>query len=559
MRGRRGFLLLLIAIAATLALPATVPAHVPAGSDEGDATAALFAQQGDVFSNFTLKAAYPYPAATSSDIAFWGDRAFVGNYNGFRIFDISGETPQLLNEVHCPGAQGDPSVWDRDGNGSADLLILSVDRTMAGPQCGAATTAHDDPNGWEGLRIFDVTDPLAVQQIATVYQDCGSHTNTLIPRRSENRLLVLNSSYPLRPGPTCGPVRGPEAGRDALHGVVQVVEVPLGDPTRARELTELPISYPGDDDNKYLPISEHGLNGGVVAPGLVDGMRACHDIGVHIEAGLVGAACGEQAQVWRLDQQTGLPDTENPLWVYDQDNVDFWHSATFSWDGKVANFIDESFGDGCPTTTVKPVHAGQEPREYQSGNMFFMGARSGELFSEFRIPRRTQASTPGTPSNYCSSHLGNVIPSSDRYLLANAYYRAGSSVIDFTKPQKPTEVAYADRQGAGTWSTYWYEAAAQTGGSVDVYANDGVHNAPEESNGFEAWAVALGELRRNGLPYLNPQTQEQIFTTRGNPGGSGPRALASGEATNLGRFADGRATTRGQSANTDVLDHYATP
>ena len=207
-------------IGAVCVLPTNAPAHMQhAGSSDGSGLAPV----GDVFNNFLLKAAFPLPTATSSDIAFWGNRAYAGNYAGFRIFDITNEQPTLLADVVCDGAQGDPSVWDRDDDGTADLLILSVDRTMTGPQCGAAPAAHDDPNGWEGLRIFDVEDPGNVQQIATVYQDCGSHTNTVIPRPSEDRLLVLNASYPLRPGPTCGPVRGPQAGRDPLHVVVQVV------------------------------------------------------------------------------------------------------------------------------------------------------------------------------------------------------------------------------------------------------------------------------------------------------------------------------------------------
>jgi hypothetical protein len=546
---------LLAGVASLCALPAVAPAHT---TNQSSAGAGLTAP-GDAFNNFTLEAAFPLPTATSSDIAFWGTKAYVGNYAGFRIFDISEETPKLLANVLCDGPQGDPSVWDRDRDGNADLLILSVDRTMKGPECGAAPAAHDDPNGWEGLRLFDVSDPANVTQIATVYQDCGSHTNTIIPRLEENRLLVLNSSYPLRPGPTCGPVRGPEAGRDPLHGTVQVVEIPLADPTKAKEITELPITYPGDNDNKYLPISEHGINGGEVGnSGLVDGMRACHDIGVFIETGLVAAACGEQAQVWRLDKRTGLPDTKNPLWVYDQDNVDFWHSATFSWDGKIVNFIDESFGTGCPTKTVKRVRLGREPREYETGNMFFMNARNGHFYSEFRIPRTSQ------DTGYCSSHLGNVIPTKDRYLLANAYYRAGSSVIDFTKPRQPREVAYGDRSGAGTWSTYWYETPAEANESlVDVYANDGVDNVAADKNGFESWAVTLGSLRRLGMPYLNPQTQENVLHSMVNPDAGGKKGKAARSEgrryrRNLGRYAKGRATKRGMFANADVLDHLAT-
>ena len=570
MRGRLRKALPVGAVALLCAMPAIAPAHT---TDQEATGGAGLTSGGDAFNNFTLKGASPLTNVTSSDIAFWGTRAYVGNYGGFRIFDISGEVPVQLANVLCEGAQGDPSVWDRDRDGNADLLILSVDRTMTGPKCDAKTTAaHDDPKGWEGLRIFDVSNPAAVTQVATVYQDCGSHTNTLIPRLQENRLLVLNSSYPLRPGPTCGPVRGPEAGRDPLHGTVQVVEVPLDDPTKAKEITELPIVYPGDNDNNYLPISEHGLNGGEIKDsGLVDGMRACHDIGVFVEVGLVGAACGEQAQVWRLDQRTGLPDTENPLWVYDQDSVDFWHSATFSWDGKVVNFIDESFGDDCPTTTVKRVRLGREPREYQTGNMFFMNARSGHFYSEFRIPRGSQDKGKGA---YCSSHLGNVIPSKDRYLLANAYYRAGSSVIDFTKPRQPTEIAYADRAGAGTWSTYWYETPAEAAeANLDIYANDGVSNTAAEKNGFEAWSVAVGSFRRLGMPYLNPQTQESVLHSMVNPEAGGKKAKASRDGgprraarkkarrvyrKNLGRYAKGKRTAKAPYANADVLDHLAT-
>ena len=35
-------------------------------------------------------------------------------------------------------AQNDPIVWDRNGNGVADLMLLAVDTTMASPACGAA-------------------------------------------------------------------------------------------------------------------------------------------------------------------------------------------------------------------------------------------------------------------------------------------------------------------------------------------------------------------------------------------------------------------------------------
>ena len=137
--------------------------------------------------------------ATNSDLAFWGNHAFVGYYTGdagfppgsgprggVRIFDISSPAaPRLIRDFACDGQQNDPIVWDRNGNGVADLLLLAVDRTMASPQCGAPRSAnHGDPTGWEGVRIFDLSDdpanPFAtVTKVKAVYTDCGAHTITL--------------------------------------------------------------------------------------------------------------------------------------------------------------------------------------------------------------------------------------------------------------------------------------------------------------------------------------------------------------------------------------------
>lgn len=116
-----------------------------------------------------------------SDIAFWGDLAVVGDYGGFRIFDISDPaTPLELVDQECWGPQNDPSPWDTDGTGEADLLILSVDRTQFTDACLAAepeTLAdHDLATGWEGRRLFDISDPTAPKFIKGVYQDCGSAT-----------------------------------------------------------------------------------------------------------------------------------------------------------------------------------------------------------------------------------------------------------------------------------------------------------------------------------------------------------------------------------------------
>jgi hypothetical protein len=304
-------------------------------------------------------------------------------------------------------------------------------------------------------------------------------------------------------------VTGPAAGRDPLHGVIQVLSVPLDDPAATKEIAEPPINYPGDPDNKYDP-TEYG----VPHDSGLNPLRACHDIGVFVELRLAAGACAEQAQLWRIDSN-GVPDTENPLWVYDDNedtdgpghgdvSVDFWHSATFSWDGKIVNFIDESFGEGCPPVT--PVRG--VPSD--TGRMFFLETATGAKLSHFMIPRSDPA-----PDTYCSAHVGNVIRTRDAYLLVNAWYTGGIDVIDFTDPQNPVEIAWydiaasGDSPGSFNWTAYWYEGPGIAHDTFPIYGNDLVPNPPSPY-GFEVFLTTL-DVNRLELPYLNPQTQEQVL------------------------------------------------
>jgi hypothetical protein len=177
----------------------------------------------------------PFNAAnthvTSSDIAFWGNLAYVGDYGGFRIFDISRTEPVPVADERCYGPQADPSVFDRNRDGRADTLVLSVDSVLEGSACGQLGATKDatgnyDPDGWEGIRIFDISNPADPHQIATVYQDCGSHTNTLLPAPGGKSVYVLNSSYPLGDRPTCGPL-GEEQGSKVNH-LIHLHQYPVG-------------------------------------------------------------------------------------------------------------------------------------------------------------------------------------------------------------------------------------------------------------------------------------------------------------------------------------------
>src|SRR5687767_10684798 len=285
--------------------------------------------------------------ATNSDFAFWGKHAFSGYYTGdtgfppgtvsrggVRIFDISDPaSPQLVRDFACDANQNDPIVWDRNGNGVADLLLLAVDRTMANPNCGAPRSAHEDRNGWEGVRIFTMSDNPAnpfqtITPVKMQYTDCGAHTITAWTGFAEDaanpRLIVYVASYPLRAGPTCGqanfnnvtnPYDEDKVVNDPLHRQIQVLSVPLNNPAATTEIAAPRIVYPGDPDGR-IDWCERNLCSTPAVP-LEPAAVACHDIVAMMKDNMVGAACAEQGQVWEIDPDTGIPDTENPIMVGD--------------------------------------------------------------------------------------------------------------------------------------------------------------------------------------------------------------------------------------------------
>jgi hypothetical protein len=481
--------------------------------------------------------------ATNSDFAFWGNHAFSGYYTGdtgspagsgprggVRIFDISNPaSPKLVKDLQCDANQNDPIVWDRNGNGVADLLLVAVDRTMANPNCGAPRSAHNDPNGWEGVRIFTMSDspanPFAtITPVKMQYTDCGAHTITAWTGFADDpvnpRLIVYASSYPLRAGPTCGqanfgnvtnPYDPDKVVNDPLHRQIQVLSVPLNNPAATTEIAAPRISYPGDPDGR-MDWTEKGLTG--LEPAAV----ACHDIVVHMEHNLAGGACAEQGQVWDIDPATGIPDTENPILIGDDEvssggtgqipgAVDFFHSVMFNNDGTVVNWVDESFGSGCPTmTTYQPRPWNPAGGTHKTGRMFFTDME-GNFLSEFHVG--DVRPDPGA-DEYCSAHMGMAVMGIKRDLLVNAWYTGGADVIDFSKPTRLKEIAYYDPiETTGTWSAYPYTGPMfKNGPGIPVYASDGVENnaLAEGMVVYRTIIEKIGKPRR--VDHLNPQTMD---------------------------------------------------
>jgi hypothetical protein len=502
--------------------------------------------------------------ATNSDLAFWGKHAFVGYYTGdtgfpagsgsrggVRIFDVSNPaSPRLVTDFRCDANQNDPIVWDRDGNGVADLMLVAVDRTMANPNCGAPRSAHNDPNGWEGVRIFELSDDPAnpfetITPVKMQYTDCGAHTITAWTGFAEDpvnpRLIVYVSSYPLRAGPTCGqenhdnvtnPYDPDKVVNDPLHRQIQVLSVPLSNPAATTEIAQPRIVYPGDPDGR-IDWCERNFCSTPQAP-LEPAAVACHDIVVHMEHNLAGAACAEQGQVWEVDPATGIPDTEHPVMVGDDEvtsggrgqfpgAVDFFHSVMFNNAGTVVNWVDESFdfqqpnprppgGGGCPNmTTYQSRPWNPSGGVHKTGRMFFTDME-GEFLSEFHVGDLRPNTAAG---EYCSAHMGMAVMGIKRDLLVNAWYTGGVDVIDFSKPRRLKEIAYYDpARNSGTWSAYPYSGPLfkRGPGKVPIYASDGVEN--------NALAQGMVVYRTNKVPrpgrkglvdHLNPQTMDHVM------------------------------------------------
>jgi hypothetical protein len=499
--------------------------------------------------------------ATHSDFAFWGKYAALGWYTattgGVHIYDISNPaSPNEIKNFPCNGNQNDPILWDRNGNDVPDLMLLAVDRTMDGPACNSSVSMQPsptpgdppvrfdaNPQGWEGVRVFEVSDgslrfPGApfenIEQVDAQYTDCGAHTitaNTKFANDSRDpRLVVYVSSYPLRPGPTCGQtLQGLPVGQepykntanqfedasdrqveDPLHRVIQVLNVPLDDPADTTEIAEPEISYPDDPDG-IMDWTERGLTG--LEPAAV----ACHDIVVHVPDQIAGGACAEQGQVWEIDED-GIPMTEDPMAVGDDEfssggagqfpgAIDFFHSVMFDNGMETINWVDESFGSGCPPMTDWQARDWHAAQTHQTGYMYFSDME-GNFQSRFHVGDKRPDISAG---EYCSSHMGMTVTGIKKDLLVNAWYTGGMDVIDFTNPARLKEIAYYDPERVtGAWSAYPYAGPLfNQGPGVPVYVSDGVRDNPN-ARGMEVYRPKIQKPGKSKLlDHLNPQTMEE--------------------------------------------------
>ena len=357
----------------------------------------------------------------NSDLAFKGSYAFAGNYDGFMVYDISKPSrPEVAAQVLCPGSQNDVSVW-------RDLLILSVDSSRSDDSCASSPQSATVEDSWEGVRVFDISDPESPEYIAAVETPCGSHTHTLAPDDSGQNLYVYVSSYsPNAAFPDCQPP----------HDAISIVKIPRSAPDAAF-LKATPVLFP-DGGN---PTNTSG----------------CHDITAYPQRDIAAGACMGDGILMDISDREHPVVTEQ---VRDTVNFAFWHSATFSNDGSKVIFTDELGGGGGPTCnpTIGDKRGADGIYNIVGGQLEFQ--------SYYKIDR-VQANTEN-----CVAHNGSLIPVKGKDLMVQAWYQGGVSVYDFTDSANPEEIAWFDRGAlsgdhlilGGSWSAYWYNGY--------IYSND---------------------------------------------------------------------------------------
>ena len=428
----------------------------------------------------------------TSDLAFSGQYAFMGNYNGFNIFDISDPAgPTIVTSVVCPGGQGDVSVF---GN----LLFVSVEESRARVDCGTDPTVG---TRFQGVRVFDISDVTSPVQVAAVQACRGSHTHTVVtdPDDPANIYIYISGTAGVRPATTMeGCNNDPATAENPSRWRIEVIKVPLAAPEQAAIVSEPRLfadpvtgAFNGLQNSPPTPTHPSGMNWGPTP--ITD---ACHDITAFPEIGLAAGACEGNGIL--ID----ISDPANPVRVDEvsDPNFAYWHSATLSNDGTKVIFTDE-WGGGTGAR-CRP----QDQPQWGADAIFTIADRQMNFASYHKLP------VSQTLQENCVAHNGSLVPVPGRDILVQAWYQGGISLMDFTDPANPHEIAFFDRGPisatslvlGGFWSAYWYNGniyGSEIARGFDVF---GLTASPYMS---EAEIAAACQVQ---LPRFNAQHQTKI-------------------------------------------------
>jgi hypothetical protein len=227
---------------------------------------------------------------------------------------------------------------------------------------------------------------------------------------------------------------------------IEVIKVPVAAPQDAKVVSS-PRVFIDARTGAMNGLNNGGTHGkqGTEKPADTD---QCHDITVYSAIGLAAGACSGNGIL--LD----IKDPVHPKRVdaVNDPNYSYWHSASFSNDGSKVVFTDE-WGGGLGAR-CRP----NDPNKWGADAIFHLKDNKLSFANYYKLP-----SAQGDTEN-CVAHNGSLIPVPGRDIEVQAWYQGGISIMDFTDPVHPFEIAYFDRGPidpkvlvlGGDWSAYWY-------------------------------------------------------------------------------------------------------
>ena len=406
----------------------------------------------------------------NSDLAFKDKYVVQGNFAGFTIWDVSDATrPKLVSTVSCITSQGDPTIV---GN----LLFVSAEGDGNRSDC-AKGGVENPRDGMAGVRIFDISDAAKPRLVKNVQTCKGSHTHTLVPHPKDRNTVYLyvSGSRPARPDSVMPGCKNGTDAADETNSMfrLDVIKVPLKNPERAEVVTGARIftglepapratgrpargggRRPGADSTQPAP-----------PPPAPTGPRNCHDVTAYPAVGLLAGACGS----YGLLVDIANPEKPVRLDAKADTNFSLWHTAVFSNDGKKVVFTDEWGGGTSPMCQANSMME-------MGGNTILTidGNKKYKQHSYFKIPTAQMA------EENCVSHNGGLIPVPGRDIMVQGWYQGGVSIMEFSDPDHPLELAYFDRGSidaprdvdaptatgpgggrqrgtiGGSWGAYWW-------------------------------------------------------------------------------------------------------
>lgn len=554
--------------------PNTAPRPTPATDPRVGLKAGLF-DAGEAVSNMrvTAKAVSPegFLGVTNSDLAFTGNYAIQGNYNGPVIWDVSNPSkPTLVTAYPCPASQNDVSVYK-------NLMFMSAEAMNGRTDCmpgGVRETVS--PIRMRGVRVFDISNIKEPKLIANVQTCRGSHTHTVLedPKDKANVYIYVSGSAGIRSAEELAGCAGDAASDDPSSSRlrIEIIKVPLADPSKAAVVGKAnifaglqapPRHGPSDAD---LAASARALeqarrSGGFIARNPQSGqetevprrmvitlldstMKARGGSGTPTaadSAALRGAIQGIMNRVYaaapaptaRAAASASVSEGSqcHDITVYPalglaggaceghgllidiSDPVNPRRLDAVA-DSNFAYWHSATFNNDGTQLLFSDEWGGGGGPKCRAGDKPEWGANAIFAIENGKLKFKSYYKLPSYQSETenCVAHNGSLIPIPGRDVMVQAWYQGGISVFDWTDPAKPFEIASFDRGPIDA-------ERLVSGGSWSVYWYNGAMISSEIARGLDIAELVPSEfVSQNEIDaaktvkwdYLNAQGQPKI-------------------------------------------------